>query len=264
MSETPARKAVHLDSQKILLVGISGKKHHGKNTVADAMRELVYDSEVFRAAFPSSYAFMYAFADALKDEVTDFLMKQLWGGTLGLTHSELTLEARESDYWKTLDGKVFDSYERIPMTEQMARQTIRGWLEGAAGPEKKEQYRLLMQWWGTEYRRKMFGDDYWVQQLHKTVSAWEPGPNDSSKIIVLVPDVRFENEARYIQDSGGYLIRVLRPDLPPAADPHPSETALDVWPHFDQVIVNNSRSECEEQARLLLPAILDWKWGSPS
>jgi hypothetical protein len=84
----------------------------------------------------------------------------------------------------------------------------------------------LLQWWGTDYRRTYYGEDYWVKKLFTSI----PSNTD----IALVSDTRFPNEAAGIKQRDGYTINVQRlredgsafysDDRP--VD-HPSETALD-------------------------------------
>lgn len=97
--------------------------------------------------------------------------------------------------------------------------------------EHKDNLRLILQGWGTDYRRKLHGEDYWVRQWLRTVK------NSSHKVIVC-PDVRFINEADTIKKMGGYVIRVDRKSVD-TSDTHPSETALDNYT-FDHIIDNNA------------------------
>jgi hypothetical protein len=76
--------------------------------------------------------------------------------------------------------------------------------------------REVMQFFGTEYVRKAQGD-YWVQRLVGSING---------RRRVLVPDLRFPNEANALRGVGGLIIRVLRIDAPAAADAHASETEM--------------------------------------
>lgn len=90
--------------------------------------------------------------------------------------------------------------------------------------------RWTMQLWGTEYRRKSkYGvDSYWLDIVAATISA-----NPHKRFVIT--DVRFINEARFVERLGGLLIRVRRLQLEAreAADrarngtaAHPSEVEL--------------------------------------
>ena len=73
----------------------------------------------------------------------------------------------------------------------------------------KEHYRPLLQWWGTEYRRNeaIGGDnDYWVKKLKQLCH--EKWGDSGTHTVVLVPDVRFDNEARFCLESGGIVIQI--------------------------------------------------------
>jgi len=59
---------------------------------------------------------------------------------------------------------------------------------------------------------------------------------------VVVPDVRFPNEAEFIQDSGGILIRIERNGVD-LNDVYPTEISMDDWKSFDHIIHNNGTTE---------------------
>jgi hypothetical protein len=66
--------------------------------------------------------------------------------------------------------------------------------------------RELLQWFGTDVVRANF-PDLWVQHMKSAV--FEKGD-------VVIPDVRFANEAKFILDRGGMVIEILRPSLYPS------------------------------------------------
>jgi Phosphomevalonate kinase len=83
----------------------------------------------------------------------------------------------------------------------------------------KELYRPLLQWWGTEWRRGKFGEDYWLKRFTERV-------NGSNAPCIVVPDVRFRNEADLIRQLGGEVIRVVQTGQT-SGDSHVSETDTD-------------------------------------
>lgn len=85
----------------------------------------------------------------------------------------------------------------------------------------KKKFRAIMQWWGTEYRREMFGINYWIDQWAKKAIL------SRDKSLVVVPDVRFLNEAEAIYKIGGTLLRVVRPGHTHIVDAHQSEAEMD-------------------------------------
>lgn len=94
------------------------------------------------------------------------------------------------------------------------------------------EVRRLLQVFGTEVGRSMFGENFWVEQAFKGV-----GFNDN----VIFTDVRFPNEAQAIVDYGGVVWRISRPGIN-AVNHHPSENALDGW-KFHKIVHNDGSLE---------------------
>lgn len=87
--------------------------------------------------------------------------------------------------------------------------------------------RRLLQVFGTEVGRSMFGSDFWVNLAL----------NDVSGFNTVISDVRFRNEADAIRAQGGQIWRINRKEALPAGD-HSSETDLDTY-DFDFILENN-------------------------
>jgi hypothetical protein len=109
----------------------------------------------------------------------------------------------------------------------------RGW-EGAK--RDTPETRGLLQRFGTEVGREMFGTDFWVNYLLDGL--------EHSKVVIT--DVRYLNEASAIVRRGGQMLRVERPGVRPA-NAHPSENSLDDYPNF-AVTVPNDRGVAELRA----------------
>lgn len=106
---------------------------------------------------------------------------------------------------------------------------IYGWDElKTHGPEIRE----LLQRFGTEVGRDMWGEDFWVNAAINSIK-------DGSKVVV--SDVRYPNEADAIKSLGGEVWRVVRPGYG-AANDHPSEHALNDY-DFDRVLDNDTSVE---------------------
>ena len=103
--------------------------------------------------------------------------------------------------------------------------------------------RLVLQKFGTECMREGFYDGIWVSLTKKKIL-----DNPDTKWVI--PDVRFENEAKMIKEVGGEVWWVKRGQLPvwfrmyqdigqKPKDIHPSEWA---WANvnFDKVLENNT------------------------
>ena len=103
--------------------------------------------------------------------------------------------------------------------------------------ENKEHFRLILQGWGTNFRRKLCGDDYWIVKWRATINYLKEHLQSST--IVVVPDVRFLNEAAAIKELGGKLWNVAMVNGPRhIEDAHPSETQLDYYQEFDWLVKN--------------------------
>ena len=118
-----------------------------------------------------------------------------------------------------------------------------------AGLNNLRSPREILQKWGTEYRRRLFRDDYWRTQVHQAIQA-EPNVN------FVVTDVRFPDEAALITEQlKGQLGRIVRPSMLGSHDPallHASEVALLDYP-IERVFVNEEGLENLEkfQAQVL-------------
>jgi hypothetical protein len=97
---------------------------------------------------------------------------------------------------------------------------------------KKSLYRPMLQWWGTEFRRSVT-DDYWVRRIADKIVKL---PSDTS--VCFITDVRFINEAKFIKDIGGVLIKIKR-DLEDVNDLHASEISMDGYTDFDYIVNND-------------------------
>lgn len=97
--------------------------------------------------------------------------------------------------------------------------------------EHKAVFRPMLQWWGTEFRRQYHGpDSYWIDRLADAVGKC---PFD----FVVIPDVRFPNELKFVRGHGGLSIRIGSARCV-VTDIHSSETALDDS-EFDIHVDNN-------------------------
>lgn len=111
----------------------------------------------------------------------------------------------------------------------------------------------LLQRIGTNYRHD--NPNVWIDSVYLKIC-------DKLPRLALIPDVRYRNEAKFIRDMGGVLIKLERfnkdgsryiaTDRP--AD-HPSEIDLDEYRDWDHVIQADSVGLLEYQAHLLAELI---------
>lgn len=90
--------------------------------------------------------------------------------------------------------------------------------------------RQAMQTLGTEWGRNTIHNEMWIKRAEMAFK--------QSSMGIVIPDVRFENEAEFIRDNGGVLIHVTRPNVI-QVNAHSSEAGVRVT-EDDFVIVNDS------------------------
>lgn len=105
--------------------------------------------------------------------------------------------------------------------------------------------RRIMQTMGTEWGRSVIGDDVWIRLLSMRAADYDR---------VVVPDVRFDNEAEWIRSQGGVVFRIERPGCA-AVEAHPSEGGVSDR-LIDGTIINNAGThELMERTR---SAVIGW------
>lgn len=98
--------------------------------------------------------------------------------------------------------------------------------------ENKDNFRLILQGWGTDYRRKLCNDNYWILAVQNKLRTIEAD-------VVVVTDVRFINEYNWLnRNMGAVLVRIARPDI--QIDDHVSESALDKVSNWHHIILNST------------------------
>ena len=95
---------------------------------------------------------------------------------------------------------------------------------------------------GTDLFRDNYDTDIWVKSFFNE----ELEEKLNSGKIIIVPDVRFINEADYINQEGGYLIRLEGDPIGVRENSlrdlnHISETNLDNYTKFDKIIYNGKK-----------------------
>lgn len=122
---------------------------------------------------------------------------------------------------------------------------------------KTQKVREQLQQEGTENGRDMIDADIWCKYLKAWIDMYRYKNNIETFIIT---DVRFENEAKFIQQLGGVVIRVHAPkrnaeryileNLNKQQLEHSSETSLDTF-HFEHIIYNDPENDvCQQFEKL--------------
>lgn len=108
-------------------------------------------------------------------------------------------------------------------------------------PEQEGYWvRKLLQSWGQFHR--FMDPNFWVAYWTRLVMERGYGR-------VVVPSVRYRNEAQRIKDMGGYIVKIERPGL--AVDEDPSEHGMEGWEPDYTVLNNSSLDNLAEKARTI-------------
>lgn len=117
-------------------------------------------------------------------------------------------------------------------------------LEDLNHPIRKEKYRSFMQSFATDICRTIDAD-FWIKKLGEFAEV-------CGVEILIVPDIRFQNEIKFIREHNGCILFVERPGVQ-ATDSHVSENSVS----FDDAdwVISNSRSK--EHLQILASECLD-------
>ena len=123
--------------------------------------------------------------------------------------------------------------------------------------EHKKDFRLLLQVWGTEFRRNLCGNEYWIEKMAEVLKA-----SKNHYDYIFITDVRFYNECAFIKEQGGSIVRVQRrldvvqPSDESDYDNHSSEINLDDYPEYDYVLNNNgTEKQLQESVNSMLTTL---------
>lgn len=221
------------------IIGISGRKQSGKNTVANFVNGEVLLSREMITDFDISDQ------GQLEIETTNQLGKSGWGVFDVTRKDEEFTSYAESSIWPFIKVYHFaDSLKKLCIDFfDMSPQQVYGTDDdkntetkySQNGWKHKMTVREFLQYFGTDVMRKI-KDTVWVDYTIKSILNEQPD-------IAIIPDVRFPNEINAIHKAGGIVIRLTR-DL--YSDDHKCENALDPsnynWDNFDFTIENHDGS----------------------
>lgn len=235
-----------------MIIGLSGKKQHGKNLTADIIQELTIVPGSF---FPPGSLSRDKEHQRFQQKSFAGKLKQIVSLLTGIALVDLEKEEVKNQYLPEEWNWIYDKdVHRGPVSEGMESRA------------KRYTVRELLQKIGTEAMRNNIHTDIWVNGL---MSEYQEGFNwfyDGNEGFPdwVITDVRFPNEAEAIKRKDGLLIRINR-DIShfakiegdhyslPLPDNHPSETALDNYEGFSEIIVNDgTREELKEKVKLIL------------
>lgn len=117
---------------------------------------------------------------------------------------------------------------------------------GATDAVTSQTVRSALQRYGTEAHRDIFGADFWLDAALPYRDT--PRDNGYQDALYVVTDVRFPNEAEWVNAVGGRLIRVTRPGFDSGiGTDHPSEAFVDSLPVDIDIVNDGSIGDLEDK-----------------
>ena len=215
---------------KKLIIGLSGKKQSGKNTVCDCLEELLFDP------YQPIHVQVMSFADTLKQKICK--------DVLGLTEEQVngTDEQKNTPTiykWKNLP------YEIRQNNNLGIEYAPNGEICNYIKPDGYMTAREIMQVVGTDIFRNYFSDKIWVNATRRAIQK-------SKAQVILISDVRFPSEVESLLLEGAYIIRLLRDTG--IKDAHSSENALDDYDFSKErcIIFDNRDLDIEQQKQKII------------
>lgn len=235
------------------IIGISGRKQAGKNTVANYINGSVLldkgmvsdffieeDGSLAVNTKDSSGQTGYGIFDVTRKDATfiEYAEKQLWP-YIKVYHF--------ADPLKDLAINLFglDSKLVYGSNDDKNEKTDFVWSDLPHGKDSKEKVtiREFLEYFGTTIIRKIKSDAWARYTINKILL-------DNSEIAI-IPDVRFPNEVQAIKDAGGSVIRLTRDIFHSDFE---AESALDKenydWSNFD-IVVDNSNLNIDQLCQTL-------------
>lgn len=246
-----------------MLIAISGRKHHGKSSIATMIRAIdslstgvpnhnnfilqPWEHVLYNREVPPGRFMLKKFADTLKDmtclllrctrkQLEDSIFKET---PLGPEWNKYSVDFFIENCEKCFEeGKIFATLAEA----EAYKQDIENWVINHKGfdldhieiNEIKMTPRLILQLIGTEFGRDLIHPNIWVNNLfinYSKHSDW------------IIDDLRFKNEAVAIKERGGKIIRIVNPNVDSSNETHRSEFELDGYDQFDYFIINDGNLE---------------------
>lgn len=174
------------------LIGINGRKGSGKSTLANAFKKHLYDNYQRQAIVAS-------FAAPLKR-----VCYKLFGGHLDNYYGTDEQKSSPTPYWQEKLGYVLDDNGKKISSPGFG------------------SYREIMQTIGTKLFRECLDKDFWLYVMEQHFNEAKKGFNS----VFIIDDVRFDNEAQWIIDRGGFVYTVHPRRISAKKDEHISEQPL--------------------------------------
>lgn len=109
--------------------------------------------------------------------------------------------------------------------------------------------RQMLQWFGTEYGRQMIDPDIWLNVAQRFI-------DKLPRSVIVIPDVRFENEADWIRERG-FLLHIERADCA-GVTAHVSEAGIQREEDEPVILNDGSLDDLAESAKDLVGIFIDY------
>lgn len=193
---------------KVKIYGITGKARSGKDLFASMLADALKPTDVC----------VFAFADAIKDMLAPVL--------------SILTPPNHSPY--TFIDECFD-----------------GPLKETPLPSIGHSPRQLLQWLGTEWGRQLVDEEMWIKLMQHRIDndvadvmTYASTDQVPDQIIYLISDVRFDNEAQWLN---GRVIQIIRPNTAEVAE-HASENGIKDYHVITKVYNDGTVHDLEKQA----------------
>jgi hypothetical protein len=192
------------------VIGLAGPINCGKDTVGQLLAK-------------HCQAHTMAFADPLRDEIVDaFCIEKVF-----LTRRETKERSMDALSLARCTDQAFVD-RMVVAFHRIQECTLQQFLTAPRSP------RQIMRWWGTDYRRAG-SKGYWVNKAAQHIQWLHTGRNAR---LVVITDVRFQDEVEMIHGIDGEIWQITRPGHEAATGEHVSETSGEAF-HPTVVIDNN-------------------------
>lgn len=253
----------NLESGTASIIGFSGKKAAGKDTLASNFIEALDGKASFTPI-----------STGIKNEASEmFALFYSWITTekkiheqnvkSGQTSAHLDISKLASQRQERHARRIASFAKKFNTTHKHAEvmyTTVYPLLKSrpdVTGYNRENEVISVLQFLGKDVRQPQ-DDVYWTRKM-----LWSVIVNASKGLTSLIPDVRFLHDANSVKECGGYLIRAdidraeqlkrlqIRDNIDVSNDilDHPSETALDDYQGFD-LRFNSSDKSAEESFAL--------------
>lgn len=235
---------------------VHGRLIENDQELVSCLQEIILGRKSFRPSNLKSIVGFCGYAQSGKDEATKVAVE------MGYVHVALAEKVRQGVYninpWvnviRTDDEKLFVRLRPHSKLTRISEMNVRlrdvvntiGWDVAKSIPE----VRRLLQYYGTQGAREIFGDDIWTSTADKYI--------DTKNIeYVAISDVRFSDEVTWLKKKGGNLIKIVRPDVGPV-NGHISDAGIP--DEMCDAVINNDSTleELKEQVATVLTK-LSWK-----